>query len=207
MIYGGEGAYAGPYDGSMAGGAPPGMRGDMGMQGQCDECNAGGGGHHGHKGQYGGYLRGCFGPMPQTCYNPSYGCYASTRHMHRYPAFHGTYYRKAYTYRNYFDYPWHAGLHEPTSHFSYHVSGETPAETVPTPSAEGSARMTPAPVRQAMPAPVRAAMPAPVRAAMPAAVHAAPSPARVAAVSPVRSALNVVDAGEPIPAKPLRLRR
>ena len=26
--------------------------------------------------------------MPQSCYNPSFGCYANTRHMHRYPAFH-----------------------------------------------------------------------------------------------------------------------
>lgn len=67
----------------------------------------------------------CFGAMPQTCYNPRYGCYGSNnRWMHRYPAFHGTYYRRPYNYRNVFDYPWHAGLHEPTSLFSYNVPGE-----------------------------------------------------------------------------------
>ncbi len=94
----------------------------------CEECAGGGQGHrHGQRG-------GCLGPMPQSCYNPSFGCYPSTRFMHRYPAFHGTYYRAAYNYRNYFDYPWHAGLHEPTSHFSYHVPGEAPAgEVVPRP--------------------------------------------------------------------------
>jgi hypothetical protein len=53
--------------------------------------------------------------------------------MNRYPAFHGYYYRAAYNYRHYFDYPWHAGLHEPTSMFSYHVPSETPGQTIPTP--------------------------------------------------------------------------
>lgn len=78
-------------------------------------------------------------PMPQTCYAPRFGCYpGNNRHMHRYPAFHGTYYRRPYNYRNYFDYPWHAGLHEPTSLFSYGVWDETirdfegsPAEILP----------------------------------------------------------------------------
>jgi len=76
-------------------------------------------------------LRGCIadylGPMPQTCYGPRYGCYpgASNRHLHRYPAFHGTYYRRPYNYRNLFDYPWHARLHEPTSLFSYNVAPPT----------------------------------------------------------------------------------
>jgi hypothetical protein len=60
--------------------------------------------------------------MPQTCYNPKYGCYGNDRQMNRYPAFHGTYYRRPYNYRNVFDYPWHADLHEPTSFFSYHVN-------------------------------------------------------------------------------------
>ena len=96
---------------------------------ECDDGS--GGGRHGHHrdGGHGGWC----GPMPQSCYNPSFGCYPSTPFMHRYPAFHGTYYRKAYNYRNYFDYPWHAGLHEPTSMFSFHVPGETPAEGVPVP--------------------------------------------------------------------------
>lgn len=91
----------------------------------CWDCD-----HGGHGGRFGGHCRGhelhghCMGPMPQTCYDPAYGCYPGTRHMNRYPAFHGTYYRRPYNYRNVFDYPWHADLHEPTSIFSYHVSGE-----------------------------------------------------------------------------------
>ncbi|MCO6456961.1 MAG: hypothetical protein J5I93_16805 [Pirellulaceae bacterium] len=68
--------------------------------------------------------------MPQTCYAPRHGCYYSgDRHMHRYPAFHGTFYRRPYNYRNVFDYPWHAELHEPTSLFSYGV--ETAAAATP----------------------------------------------------------------------------
>jgi hypothetical protein len=71
------------------------------------------------------HLTGVFGPMPQSCYQPTYGCYnGQSRYMNRYPAFHGTYYRRPYNYRNYFDYPWHAGLHEPTSHFSSSVPAE-----------------------------------------------------------------------------------
>ncbi len=62
--------------------------------------------------------------MPQTCYNPKFGCYGSDRYTNRYPAFHGTYYRRPYNYRNVFDYPWHAELHEPTSFFSYHVQAQ-----------------------------------------------------------------------------------
>ena len=98
----------------------------------CDSCDDGGGNDD--------YRRG----MPQSCYNPSFGCYPSTRFMHRYPAFHGYYTREAYNYRHYFDYPWHAGLHEPTSHFSYNVPGAAQGESVvppapapaPDPSAE-----------------------------------------------------------------------
>lgn len=69
-----------------------------------------------------------WGPEPQTCYAPRYGCYpGNNRFMHRYPAFHGYHYRRPYNYRNVFDYPWHAALHEPTSHFSYNVMDEGPA--------------------------------------------------------------------------------
>ena len=118
------------------------------VAGDCDGCGGGGWDHgggswHGHK------LHGsCLGPMPQTCYDPAYGCYPGTRYMNRYPAFRGTYYRRPYNYRNVFDYPWHADLHEPTSYFSYHVTGETgagqparaeailqPPMPIPTPSA------------------------------------------------------------------------
>lgn len=60
-----------------------------------------------------------FGPMPQSCYGPRYGCYpANQRYTHRHPAFHGWFYRKPNNYRNFFDYPWHAGSHEPTSFYS-----------------------------------------------------------------------------------------
>jgi hypothetical protein len=111
---------------------------------QCDACSDGGGGHH-QKGYRGGWL----GNMPQSCYNPSFGCYPSTRFMHRYPAFHGNYYREAYNYRNYFDYPWHAGLHEPTSHFSYHVPGEAPAAAAPPQPVPSAASLVPPPVRAA----------------------------------------------------------
>ncbi|WP_425616883.1 hypothetical protein NA78x_000544 [Anatilimnocola sp. NA78] len=86
-----------------------------GHHGDCASC--GGGSGHGHYKQP-------HWMMPQSCYNPKYGCYGADRHMNRYPAFHGTYYRRPYNYRNVFDYPWHAELHEPTSHFSYHVQAQ-----------------------------------------------------------------------------------
>jgi hypothetical protein len=92
-------------------------------------CHGGhcGGGHHA---PHGGWL----GMMPQTCYNPRFGCYDGDRYNHRYPAFHGTYYRRPYNYRNVFDYPWHADLHEPTSMFSYNVNEEPGAIVVPAPT-------------------------------------------------------------------------
>lgn len=120
--YGAAGAYASPSGYGATGGA-------MGSGDACDACEGGRHGHH--DGNCG--LRSWCGPMPQSCYNPSFGCYPSTRFMHRYPAFHNVYYRKAYNYRNYFDYPWHAGLHEPTSMFSYHVPGEAAPQVTPVP--------------------------------------------------------------------------
>ena len=55
-----------------------------------------------------------FGPMPQTCYGPRYGCYpGNNRYINRYPAFHGYYYRQPYNYQHVFEYPWHAAPHEP----------------------------------------------------------------------------------------------
>jgi hypothetical protein len=95
----------------------------------CEACAEGG--RHGHRG---GLLHAYCGPMPQSCYNPSFGCYPSTRFMHRYPAFHNYYYREAYNYRHDFDYPWHAGLHEPTSMFSYHVPAGAAPQAVPPPA-------------------------------------------------------------------------
>lgn len=92
---------------------------------ECCESECGNQGR-GHKAKHQGYRS--FGRgMPQTCYSPRYGCYSSNnRHMHRYPAFHGVYYRRPYNYRNLFDYPWHAEQNEPTSLFSY----ETPEEPI-----------------------------------------------------------------------------
>jgi hypothetical protein len=105
------------YSASAMGG---GGYGDYG--GGCSTC----GGHGGVN--KGGHLGGWFGHMPQTCYSPRYGCYyGSNRYMNRYPAFHGTFYRRPYNYRNLFDYPWHAEMHEPTSMFSYNVQGDNAA--------------------------------------------------------------------------------
>jgi len=60
------------------------------------------------------YCRAWWDPMPQTCYAPHYGCYpGNNRDIHRYPAFHGNYYRQAYNYRPLFEYPWQACMQEP----------------------------------------------------------------------------------------------
>ena len=116
--------------------------------GSGEACH--GGSHHQH------YLGDCIhdwcGPMPQSCYNPSFGCYPSTRFMHRYPAFHNTYYRSAYNYRQYFDYPWHAQLHEPTSMFSYHVPGENQPTMAPLPPTPSASIMSPGSSRSVAPA-------------------------------------------------------
>jgi hypothetical protein len=61
-----------------------------------------------------GWLVDWFGPMPQTCYQPRFGCYpGNPRTIQRYPAFHGYYYRAPYNYRHLFEYPWHAQPYEP----------------------------------------------------------------------------------------------
>ena len=60
------------------------------------------------------YCNAWFQPMPQTCYGPHYGCYpGNNRDIHRYPAFHGYYYRHAYNYRQLYEYPWQADPFEP----------------------------------------------------------------------------------------------
>lgn len=65
-------------------------------------------------GTTGHWLCDWFGPMPQTCYEPRYGCYpGNARFTNRYPAFHGSYYRAPYNYRHLYEYPWHAAPHEP----------------------------------------------------------------------------------------------
>ncbi|MGD0898708.1 MAG: hypothetical protein ABR915_12800 [Thermoguttaceae bacterium] len=61
-----------------------------------------------------GYFCDWFKSMPQTCYSPTYGCYPGNgRDIQRYPAFHGTYYRRAYNYRQLQEWPWLAEPHEP----------------------------------------------------------------------------------------------
>lgn len=82
-----------------------------------------------------------FGPMPQTCYQPRFGCYpGNARDIHRYPAFHGYYYRQPYNYRHYFEYPWHALPHEPVAYFTHPGVSEsiqeyaTPIEAPPVPT-------------------------------------------------------------------------
>ncbi len=104
----------------------------------CNACGGSGcnlcGGRTGKLANRKAYAMG-FREMPQSCYQPHYGCYpAGSRWTHRYPAFHGYYYRRPYNYRNLFDYPWHARLYEPTSLYSYHVPTEAdfdePAEEI-----------------------------------------------------------------------------
>lgn len=79
------------------------------------------------------YYQAWFGPMPQSCYGPRYGCYGvNQRTVQRYPAFHGYYYRRPYNYRHLFDYKWHVAQHEPSSLFSYRTShGDGAGEDVP----------------------------------------------------------------------------
>ena len=90
---------------------------------QCDQCadnTCAEGNSGGCVQRLGNFIFDWWGPMPQTCYAPRYGCYpGNNRFMHRSPAFHGSYYREPYNYRNYFDYPWHAQPHEPMGYFTY----------------------------------------------------------------------------------------
>ncbi len=84
----------------------------------CDQC--GGTGEVARRYPLSAWFWDVIGPMPQTCYNPHFGCYpGASRTMHRYPAFHGYYYRQPYNYRHLFDYPWHATPHEPVGFFAY----------------------------------------------------------------------------------------
>ena len=95
----------------------------------CATCGGADCDGHAHRKYRHFSIRDDFGAMPQTCYSPRYGCYpGGDRLMHRYPAFHGSFYRRPYHYRNVFDYPWHAALHEPTSLFSYNVPADDQQE-------------------------------------------------------------------------------
>lgn len=106
-----------------------------GFHGGCDSCGGGNG----------RYRQPHF-MMPQTCYNPKFGCYGADRHMNRYPAFHGTYYRRPYNYRNVFDYPWHAEMHEPTSYFSYHVNAQQQPQPAGQPLVPSATQYSPVPM-------------------------------------------------------------
>ena len=102
----------------------------------CADCSSGAAGScvgHGCRSWWCGWC----GPMPQTCYNPRFGCYAGAgRTIQRYPAFHGHYYRSPYNYRHYYEYPWHASPHDPQAFFTYGPEMEGQEMIVPTPQAE-----------------------------------------------------------------------
>jgi hypothetical protein len=76
--------------------------------------------------------------------------------MHRYPAFHGYYYRAPYNYRHVFEYPWHAAPHEPQDFFTggVHQGHEVIWETQGSPSKAGE---------QDFPSPPQATQPYPPR--------------------------------------------
>ena len=97
-----------------------------------------------------------FGAMSQTCYAPRFGCYpGNNRHMYRYPAFHGYYYRQAYNYRQAFDYPWHIAPHEPQGYYSYGVQPQTEEMLEAAPSGQSdipSESMQPVPAPPLAPA-------------------------------------------------------
>ena len=110
---------------AMLPGSPHGSPGET-----CGGAQAGLQGYH-HRSWVGDW----FGPMPQTCYQPRFGCYSgSSRTIHRYPAFHGYYYRQPYNYRHYFDYPWHAAPHEPQGYFTYSTVQTVMPTATPGPS-------------------------------------------------------------------------
>ncbi len=61
-----------------------------------------------------GFILDSFGPMPQTAYDPNFGCYpGNARTIHRYPAFHGYYSSAPVNYRHYAEFPWNADIAEP----------------------------------------------------------------------------------------------
>lgn len=124
----------------------------------CEGCygsDCDGGGYYSHG--VGDCLFDCCGPMPQTCYAPRYGCYpGNNRHMHRYPAFHGYYYRKPYNYRHLFEYPWHAAPHQPSAYFTYE-SDVVPAGATDAMPLDSQGQPTPAPKAPAKPVPEKQA--------------------------------------------------
>ena len=109
---------------------PPAYPNEVGYDQGCAGGTAAGGIQHRC------WLADWFGSMPQTCYDPHFGCYpGAPRTIHRYPAFHGYYYRDPYNYRMLFQYPWHAAPHEPVGYFTYQAEQPIGEEIVPTPDA------------------------------------------------------------------------
>jgi len=106
-----------------------------------------------------GFVIDSFGPMPQTAYDPNYGCYpGNARTIHRYPAFHGYYYDRPYNYRQYSEYPWNAEIVEPRPYpdRAKQYGSEVIMESVTMPSAS---IMEPAPTPAPEVAPVTKSVP------------------------------------------------
>lgn len=92
---------------------------------KTNDCGAGVGAPRGRDGlrriadpeggwQTKGFILDSFGPMPQTAYDPNFGCYpGNARTIHRYPAFHGYHSSSPTNWRHYAEYPWNAKITEP----------------------------------------------------------------------------------------------
>ena len=92
---------------------------------KANDCGAGVGAPQGRVGlrriadpeggwQTKGFVLDSFGPMPQTAYDPNFGCYpGNARTIHRYPAFHGYHSSAPTNYRHYAEFPWNADIAEP----------------------------------------------------------------------------------------------
>lgn len=120
---------------------------------ECAGCQEGCSEDVGHAKPVRKCLADWFGPMPQTCYQPRFGCYPGNgRDIQRYPAFHGYYYRSPYNYRHYFDYPWHAMPHEPQGYYS---TAASVIENGPVPTPDpGMSPPVPTPAPMPAPAPL-----------------------------------------------------
>lgn len=103
-----------------------------------------------------------FGPMPQTAYDPNYGCYpGNARTIHRYPAFHGYYYDRPYNYRHYSEYPWNAEITEPRP-YPNRVNHVGSAVIMPSVITPGESIIGPAPTPAQAPQPSTEAIQTPV---------------------------------------------
>ncbi len=100
-----------------------------------------------------GFVVDSFGPMPQTAYDPNYGCYpGNARTTHRYPAFHGYYYDRPYNYRHYSEYPWNAEITEPRPYPERvnHMGSAVIMPSAATPAAESIMGPVPTPAESIM---------------------------------------------------------